>query len=65
MNKAAGDNSEALKSVETRYASMTARGRMGDPEEAVETVLWLCSDASSYVIGHSMIVDGGTTAFWR
>jgi NAD(P)-dependent dehydrogenase (short-subunit alcohol dehydrogenase family) len=44
---------------------MTARGRIGDPEEAAQVVLWLCSDASSYVIGHSMIVDGGTTAFWR
>lgn len=65
MNKAAAGDPEARKSVETRYAGMTARGSIGEPEEAAEAVLWLCSNASSYVIGHSMIVDGGTTAFWR
>lgn len=65
MQRAAGGDPEALKSVEARYAGMTARGRIGEPEEAAEVVLWLCSDSSSYVTGHSMIVDGGTTAFWR
>jgi NAD(P)-dependent dehydrogenase (short-subunit alcohol dehydrogenase family) len=65
MKRAAGDSPEALKAVEARYAGMTARGRIGEPEEAAEVVLWLCSEASSYVTGHSMIVDGGTTAFWR
>ena len=40
---------------------MTAAGRIGDPVEAAEAVLWLCSDASSYVVGHSLIVDGGLT----
>ena len=29
------------------------------PEQAAEAVLWLCSDAASYVVGHSLIVDGG------
>lgn len=33
--------------------------RMGKPEEVAQTVLWLCSDAASYVTGHSMTVDGG------
>jgi len=32
------------------------------PEEAVEAIAWLCSEASSYVTAHSMIVDGGLTA---
>lgn len=34
-------------------------GRMGTPEEVANTVLWLCSDASSFVTGHALIVDGG------
>lgn len=36
-------------------------GRMGRPEEIAETVMWLCSDAASFVLGHFLIVDGGQT----
>jgi NAD(P)-dependent dehydrogenase (short-subunit alcohol dehydrogenase family) len=36
-------------------------GRMGTPEEIAATVLWLCSDAASFVLGHAMVVDGGQT----
>ena len=65
MDRAAGGDPEARKAVETRWTAMTASGRIGDPAEAAEAVLWLCSDASSYVVGHSLIVDGGLTALWR
>lgn len=37
-------------------------GRLGRPEEVAEAVLWLCSPASSFVIGHPLAVDGGWTA---
>lgn len=36
-------------------------GRMGRPEEIAATVVWLCSDAASFVVGSAMIVDGGQT----
>jgi NAD(P)-dependent dehydrogenase (short-subunit alcohol dehydrogenase family) len=37
-------------------------GRIGRVEEVAEAVLWLCSPRSSFVTGHSLIVDGGFTA---
>ncbi|QCS44782.1 SDR family oxidoreductase (plasmid) [Natrinema versiforme] len=36
-------------------------GRMGTPEEIADAVIWLCSDAASFVLGHPMVVDGGQT----
>ena len=32
---------------------------MGETDEIAEAVLWLCSDAASFVIGHGLAVDGG------
>jgi len=37
-------------------------GRIGNPEEIAEAVVWLCSDAASFVTGHAMSVDGGFVA---
>ncbi|WP_409493509.1 glucose 1-dehydrogenase [Amycolatopsis sp. cmx-11-12] len=37
-------------------------GRFATPEEIAEAAAWLCSDASSFVTGHAMAVDGGWTA---
>jgi len=37
-------------------------GRMGQPEEIAEAVVWLCSEAASFVTGAALAVDGGFVA---
>jgi len=37
-------------------------GRLGEPKEIAAAVLWLCSPAASFVIGHAMAIDGGILA---
>lgn len=37
-------------------------GRMGTADEIAASVVWLCSDAASFVTGHTMAVDGGMVA---
>jgi NAD(P)-dependent dehydrogenase (short-subunit alcohol dehydrogenase family) len=44
-----------------RVISQEPIGRMGRPEEIANAVLWLCSDAASFMVGHAPVVDGGQT----
>lgn len=48
--------------MEEQIVSRHPVGRLGQPEEIAETVVWLCSDAASFVTGHAMAVDGGYVA---
>jgi NAD(P)-dependent dehydrogenase (short-subunit alcohol dehydrogenase family) len=48
--------------LEDRLAAVEPMGRLGKPEEVAEAVVWLCSDAASFVTGHTMTVDGGIYA---
>jgi len=43
-------------------ASGHPMGRIGEPEEVAEAVLWLCSDAASFITGHLLVLDGGLIA---
>jgi NAD(P)-dependent dehydrogenase (short-subunit alcohol dehydrogenase family) len=51
----AAGQGDALKAMEKSIPM----GRVGRPEEIADAVLWLCSDAASYVTGQSISVDGG------
>jgi NAD(P)-dependent dehydrogenase (short-subunit alcohol dehydrogenase family) len=51
----AAGQGEALKEMEKSIPM----GRVGRPEEIANAVLWLCSDAASYMTGQSISVDGG------
>ena len=45
-----------------RAAEQEEMGRVGQPDEVAECVVWLCSDAASFVNGHVMPIDGGFIA---
>ena len=43
-------------------ASKMPLGRIGQPEEVAELVVWLASDASGYCTGAEFVIDGGYLA---
>ncbi|OPY64816.1 MAG: 2,5-dichloro-2,5-cyclohexadiene-1,4-diol dehydrogenase [Syntrophorhabdaceae bacterium PtaU1.Bin034] len=48
--------------LEEKYRKLVPMGRFGKEEEVAEAAVWLCSDASSFVTGHSLVIDGGASA---
>jgi NAD(P)-dependent dehydrogenase (short-subunit alcohol dehydrogenase family) len=42
-------------------AESVPMGRVSEPDEIANVVLWLCSDAASFVTGHVLVADGGLT----
>jgi NAD(P)-dependent dehydrogenase (short-subunit alcohol dehydrogenase family) len=52
----------AIPGVEEATLERNPMGRIGEPEEVAEAVVWLCSDAASYITGVPLPVDGGLAA---
>ncbi len=48
--------------LEEQVIAVEPMGRLGSADEVAEAVIWLCSDAASFVTGHTMVVDGGYIA---
>jgi len=47
---------------EQEFLAAELVGRVGSPEEIGEGVVWLLSDAASFVTGHALSIDGGYLA---
>lgn len=45
-----------------KLGSLHPMNRIGQPEEVANAVMWLCSDESSFITGHSLVIDGGRIA---
>jgi glucose 1-dehydrogenase len=59
INRAAWESQEALQSL----LKLIPYGRIGRPEDAAGAAVWLASDASDYVTGTSLFVDGGMALY--
>ncbi len=53
------EQSMANPEVEKMILSSIPCGRLAEPEEIADAILWLCSDAAGYVNGQSLVVDNG------
>jgi len=53
---------EDVAAIRDNAGKDTPLGRSGMPEDIAEAALFLASDASSYITGHALVVDGGITS---
>jgi NAD(P)-dependent dehydrogenase (short-subunit alcohol dehydrogenase family) len=53
------DAATQLPGLEEQLIALHPIGRIGEPDEVANAVLWLCSDDASFVLGHALAVDGG------
>jgi glucose 1-dehydrogenase len=59
INRSAWSTPEALR----KLLELIPYGRIGEPEDVANAVVWLCSDESDYVTGTTLFIDGGMTLY--
>ncbi len=59
IHRGKNQSEEEFRAYATKVGAQVPLGRMGRPEEIAAAVLFLASDASSYMLGAEIIVDGG------
>ena len=52
---------KAFLEAKAQFVAAHPIGRICQPEEVANAVVWLCSDAASFITGHSLAIDGGFT----
>jgi glucose 1-dehydrogenase len=59
INRSAWDTPDAYKAL----MKLIPYGRIGEPDDIARAAVWLASDASDYVVGTTLFVDGGMTLY--
>ena len=59
INKEAWGTDEAMQEL----LELIPYGRIGEVEDVARAAVWLASDESDYVTGHSLVIDGGMTLY--
>jgi glucose 1-dehydrogenase len=49
--------------AEQQLLKLIPYGRVGDVEDVANAVVWLASDASDYVVGSTLFIDGGMSLY--
>ena len=53
----------ATKDARDKLLELIPYGRIGEPVDIAQTVVWLASDAADYITGTTLVVDGGMTLY--
>lgn len=57
----AGLTDQAPKEFKNMAVSLQPIGRMGEADEIASAILWLCSNQAAFVVGQTLVLDGGFT----